>query len=71
MSNRRKLQPQNPLSAQIAALDGARILGGCDQCDAYQVIRAAQGHPNVHLVEVYHDGWCPRLIEYSERSNRP
>jgi len=61
MSNRHKLPPQSPVSAQITALDGARIPGGCEQCDAYQVIRAAQGHPNIHVVEVYHDDGCPWL----------
>ena len=63
MSSRRnrKLRPQNPISAQITALDGARIPGGCGQCNAYQVIRAAQGHPNLHVIEVYHDDWCPWL----------
>lgn len=59
MSNRRELPPQNPASAMIAAMDGARVPGGCDYCDAYQVVRAMQGHPNLHTVSVCHDDWCP------------
>jgi hypothetical protein len=61
MSNRRRLRPQNPVSAQIAALDGARIPGGCLHCDAYQVVNAMQGHRDVHLISVYHDDDCPEL----------
>ena len=58
MSNRRKRRPQNPISAQLAAADGARIPGGCDHCDAYQIIHAQQD-PDVHLIDVCHDDWCP------------
>lgn len=63
MSNTRKAKrpPQHPVSARLAAMDGARIPGGCDSCDAYQVVNAAQGHPNVHVLSVYHDDDCPRL----------
>ena len=61
MSNRRKIKPQHPVSAQLAALDGARIRGGCGHCDAYQVINAMQGHADVHLITVHHDDDCPEL----------
>ena len=65
MSNRRRrrrqLPPQTPVSAALAAIDGARIPGGCAHCDAYQVIHATQGHPNVHAIRIYHDGGCPLL----------
>ncbi len=64
MSNRKRLKrppPQNPVSAFIAALDGARIPGGCGTCDAYQIIQANISGPNVHAVRVYHDDDCPEL----------
>lgn len=64
MSNRRKTgnpRPQNPISAQIAALDGARIPGGCGHCDAYQVVNAMQGDPDFHVLRVYHDEDCTWL----------
>lgn len=67
MSNRRQLPEQDPVSAFIASMDGARIPGGCDACDAYQVVRAMQGHPKVHTISVYHDDDCPRLAAISAR----
>lgn len=45
----------------LGPLDGARIPGGCDTCDAYQTVRRlARG---VWDVTVYHDDWCPFLAE--------
>lgn len=74
MSNRRRPRqspPGNPVSDFIAAMDGARIPGGCDQCGAYQVVRArAYGHRNVHMVTVHHDDWCPVLAAI-EKARRP
>jgi hypothetical protein len=52
----------NPVSEMIAALDGAQIPGGCDQCDAYQVVQARAGHRDVHVVRVFHDDDCPVLL---------
>lgn len=59
MSNRRKIRPTNPASQSIRAMDGARIPGGCDTCDAYQVIRADYWGPDMHSIAVHHDDWCP------------
>jgi hypothetical protein len=59
VSNRRRLPQQHPVSATIAALDGLRVPGGCGHCDAYQVVQANAAGPNVHIVHVYHDDWCP------------
>ncbi len=71
MSNRKRIKrppPQNPASAMLAALDGARIPGGCQHCNAYQVITAhAQGLPNVHTLGVYHDDNCPWLARLAAR----
>ena len=64
MSNRRRLRhpaPDNPLSGYLASIDGAQIPGGCDACDAYQVVQARAGHRNVHIIKVFHDGDCPTL----------
>lgn len=73
MSNRRRLpRPlQTPLSAWLASLDGARIPGGCAHCDACQVVHAAQGDPNLHLIRVYHDGGCPELAAREARQPPP
>jgi hypothetical protein len=56
----------NPISAAIsaalAALDGLRVPGGCDSCDAYQVLEAhAYGQRDVHVIHVCHDKDCPEL----------
>jgi hypothetical protein len=68
MSNRRKIEPAgdaSPVSDVIAALDGAQIPGGCDLCDAYQVVQArAFGNRNIHMVKVHHDDWCPVLAAH-------
>jgi hypothetical protein len=59
---RRPVPPQDPVSVMITALDGARIPGGCDHCDAYQDITAnACGHRGVHLLTIRHDDDCPEL----------
>jgi hypothetical protein len=58
VSNRKRI-PQHPVSAVIARLDGLRVEGGCDHCDAYQVIHANADGPNFHILRVYHDDWCP------------
>jgi hypothetical protein len=62
MNDTRRLrgrQPQDPVTAFLAALDGARIPGGCDHCDAYQAVQAHAGGTRVHLIRVYHDDDCP------------
>jgi hypothetical protein len=52
---------QNAFSATLAALDGARIAGGCDHCDAYQTVHANYWGPNAHRLSIHHDDWCPFL----------
>jgi hypothetical protein len=64
MSNRRRIKnpsPQNPVTAWLASLDGAHIPGGCDHCDAYQVIHANRHGANLHQIDVRHDDDCPWL----------
>lgn len=38
---------------------GPRIPGGCDDCDAYQVL--GEERPNVWLMRIHHDASCPWL----------
>jgi hypothetical protein len=45
----------------LGPLDGARIPGGCDVCNAYQVPQCI-GH-KAWVLHVYHDDWCPLLRE--------
>ena len=47
----------NDIIQFLASLDGARIPGGCDHCDAYQepwVDAYGIGH-----ISIRHDDWCP------------
>lgn len=53
------------VSDLIASMDGARLPGGCDCCNAYQTIRAhAFGSQNIHMITVHHDDWCPVLAAH-------
>jgi hypothetical protein len=73
MSNRRKARPgvgkprdHGWLNDLLAPLDGARIPGGCDDCDAYQIVVAtAGGMRGVSAIQIYHDDWCPTLAVMS------
>jgi hypothetical protein len=58
--------PTNPASELIRSMDGAQVPGGCDQCDAYQVVVADRWGPNMHSIEVRHDDWCPWLAARSK-----
>ncbi|WP_446218804.1 hypothetical protein [Micromonospora sp. IBHARD004] len=59
MSNRKKLRRTSPVSMLFRSQDGARIPGGCDTCNAYQVLQADHHGPNLHCISVHHDDWCP------------
>lgn len=41
----------------FARMDGAKIPGGCDECDAYQSM-SVDTDGICHLT-VHHDDWCP------------
>jgi hypothetical protein len=64
MSTKKKQRPADQPSAGgvndwFAALDGLRVPGGCDDCDAYQeLVSAAYGVPGVHAIRIAHDEWC-------------
>lgn len=44
-------------SAMLDAMAGKRMPGGCDDCDAYQVVTEAAG--GVYVLQVHHDATCP------------
>ena len=47
----------------LGPLDGQRIPGGCDDCDAYQTVTAlARG---VWQLNIHHDSWCPVLAAHT------
>jgi hypothetical protein len=51
--------PKEPIRDLLAALDGASLPGGCDDCDAYQTVETEGG--GVTVLTVHHDAACPRL----------
>lgn len=62
---RRDLPPSNPVSQSVRRQDGATILGGCDRCDAYQVVGADHYGANLHRIAIHHDEWCPVLAQHT------
>jgi hypothetical protein len=56
----RKLSPAQAQTARmLGPLEGSRIPGGCDYCDAYQTVEPAAA--GVWMCNVHHDDWCPWL----------
>lgn len=48
-----------PLGSKLDAMTGHQMPGGCDDCDAYQVMtKQADG---VYVLAVHHDTTCPYL----------
>lgn len=50
----------DPAGNALAALDGARVPGGCEHCDAEQTVRPDGA--GVWVVTVEHDPQCPVLL---------
>ena len=51
---------------QLGPLEGQRIEGGCDHCDAFQTV--APVGPGVWRISVYHAPDCRFLAEHEGRS---
>lgn len=58
---RRLSRAQDELARVLGPLDGARVHGGCDTCDAWQTV--APTAPGVWTLTVHHDNDCPHLKE--------
>lgn len=56
---RRRASSQPAMVDLLGPLDGARIPGGCDTCNAYQTAQAIT--EGVWTVTVHHDATCPTL----------
>jgi len=63
VSNSRAFRRQ--LTNTLGALDGARIPGGCDQCDAYQTVQPIID--GAWTITIHHDDWCPVLTRIEAR----
>lgn len=60
MSRERKLTPAAAgLRHLLGELEGSRIAGGCDDCDAFQTTTLLA--PGVWTITVHHDDTCPFL----------
>lgn len=51
----------------LEGLIGERRAGGCDDCDAYQVVSPSPADGVYHLT-VYHDDDCPTLRAHTDVS---
>lgn len=62
--DRHPLTPaQDAVAAILGPLDGARVAGGCDHCDAYQTVQPRTA--GVWDLYVHHDDSCP-VLRYVE-----
>ena len=59
MSGSRLSPAQAAVARMLGPLEGARIPGGCDHCDAFQTVAPAAA--GVWSLNVHHDDWCPFL----------
>jgi hypothetical protein len=48
-------------------LKGRKILGGCDDCNAYQTIEEDPTYLGVFHINITHDDTCPWLARLEER----
>lgn len=53
------MAPSDDLKAVFASMEGQRIPGGCDHCDAYQEMKVDD--LGIFYVYVCHDDWCAFL----------
>ena len=64
---RRLTGVQDDLARILGPLDGARIAGGCDYCDAYQTVQPAAA--GVWTITVHHDDWCIEFARLKSHSS--
>lgn len=61
---RRVLSPaQSAVAGMLGPLDGQRVPGGCDHCDAFQTVSPQSA--GVWSLLVHHDDWCPEYLAMS------
>jgi hypothetical protein len=59
--------PQAAVARVLGRLDGARIPGGCAECDAYQSVKPVSG--GLWMMTVHHADCCPFLRRLEERAS--
>lgn len=50
------------LLKKFGPLDGGRVNGGCDSCDAYQTTAPVES--GGWIITVHHDDWCRELKKH-------
>ncbi len=60
----RPLSPQAALARILGPLEGARVPGGCDHCDADQTVEPLEA--GVWVIHVHHDDGCPFYVKLQE-----
>jgi hypothetical protein len=50
---------QQAAMRMLGPLDGKRISGGCEHCDAHQTVEPVEA--GVWTLTIHHDDWCPVL----------
>jgi len=58
-------ESQARIAHRLGPLDGERIPGGCETCDAYQTVEPFAA--GIWRLIVHHDPGCPTLAELERR----
>lgn len=58
-------ESQARIARRLGPLDGKRIPGGCETCDAFQTAESVSA--GVWKITVHHDEWCPTLAANERR----
>lgn len=56
---------QADVARMLGPLEGARVPGGCDYCDAHQTVEPVAA--GVWMFNVHHDEWCPWFLAFEAR----
>ena len=51
----------------FSQIENQQIEGGCDMCDAYQIVETLE--PGIHVIHIHHDDDCPILLASRSRTN--
>lgn len=64
----RRSRANAQLLAALSTMEGSRIPGGCDHCNAYQTVQRDPDHPRITHLTTHHDDTCPFLARYEGRA---
>ncbi|MFI2375638.1 hypothetical protein ACH5AO_11290 [Streptomyces sp. NPDC018964] len=67
---RRPRRTTTPVEQELRALVGERIPGGCDHCNADQVLKSDVSAPGIFMLNVQHNDGCRWYAEHCEGMGR-